>query len=64
MHAGFSKKRVQLRLLDGSQSTSMRPPLDPFGSKGGDTLDYWGGGGGPSSDEGTDTLVLCMYTIL
>ncbi len=33
----------------------------PFGSKGGDTLDYGGGGGGPSSDEGTDTLVLYVY---
>jgi hypothetical protein len=32
--------------------------LPPFGSDGGDTLVCGRGGGGPDSDDGTDTLIL------
>jgi hypothetical protein len=33
----------------------------PYGSKGGDTLACGEGGGGPNSDEETETLVLYVY---
>ncbi len=50
------------------QSSELGPPNPspaisvvplPFGSKGGDTLAC--GGGGPNSNEGTDTLVLYVH---
>jgi hypothetical protein len=37
--------------------TRKRVLLPLFGSKGGDTLACWGGGGGPNSHEGTDTVL-------
>jgi hypothetical protein len=46
------------------RSSELGPPNpSPFGSKGGDSV-ACGGGGGPNSDEGTDTPVLYVkYSI-
>ncbi len=51
------------------QSSELGPPLThkrvlpppPLGLRGRDTLPCGEGGGGPNSDEGTDTLVLYVY---
>jgi hypothetical protein len=42
-----------------SPARSVAPPS----YKGGDTLAYGAGDGGTHSDEGTDTLLLCVYYI-